>query len=231
MTAETATRETRARVPLVPASYVVLTREHDGRTEVALQLRRGTGFMDGWWACAAAGHVEAGESAVAAAVSEAREELGITVEPADLEPLTTMQRHSLTGLPVEQRADFFFRVRRWQGEPSLQEPDKAAELRWFALDALPDLLVPHERQVIEAMTAGEVPAVMQRGFDQRLTLVAAMGTNRVIGADGDMPWHLSEDLKRFKALTLGGTLIMGRGTWDSIGRALPGRGPLAAQLP
>ncbi|KNX39228.1 diacylglycerol kinase [Luteipulveratus halotolerans] len=64
---------------------------------------------------------------------------------------------------------------------------------------------------------------MQRGFEQRLTLVAAMGTNRVIGADGDMPWHLSDDLKRFKALTTGGTMIMGRGTWDSIGRALPGR--------
>jgi dihydrofolate reductase len=56
-----------------------------------------------------------------------------------------------------------------------------------------------------------------------LTLVAAMGRNRVIGRDGDMPWHFSEDLKHFKRTTLGGVMIMGRKTFDSIGRPLPGR--------
>ena len=45
----------------------------------------------------------------------------------------------------------------------------------------------------------------------------------VIGLDGDMPWRLSSDLRRFKKLTLGGTLVMGRKTYDSIGRPLPGR--------
>ena len=56
-----------------------------------------------------------------------------------------------------------------------------------------------------------------------LTLVAAMGSNRVIGLDGDMPWHFSEDLKHFKRTTMGGVMIMGRKTFDSIGRPLPGR--------
>ena len=56
-----------------------------------------------------------------------------------------------------------------------------------------------------------------------LTLVAAMGTNRVIGVDGDMPWHFSEDLRHFKSTTLGGVMVMGRKTFDSIGRPLPGR--------
>jgi dihydrofolate reductase len=56
-----------------------------------------------------------------------------------------------------------------------------------------------------------------------LTLVAAMGANRVIGRDGDMPWHFSEDLKHFKRTTIGGVMIMGRKTFDSIGRPLPGR--------
>ena len=56
-----------------------------------------------------------------------------------------------------------------------------------------------------------------------LTLVAAMGSNRVIGLDGDMPWHFSEDLKHFKRTTIGGVMIMGRKTFDSIGRPLPGR--------
>ena len=57
----------------------------------------------------------------------------------------------------------------------------------------------------------------------RITLVAALGRNHVIGRDGGMPWHLPEDLRRFKALTLGHPLVMGRRTFDSIGRPLPGR--------
>ena len=56
-----------------------------------------------------------------------------------------------------------------------------------------------------------------------VTLVAAMGRNRVIGLDGDMPWHFAEDLAHFKRTTMGGTMIMGRKTFDSIGRPLPGR--------
>jgi dihydrofolate reductase len=57
----------------------------------------------------------------------------------------------------------------------------------------------------------------------RITLVVAMARARVIGRDNGLPWHLSEDLKHFKALTLGKPVIMGRRTWESIGRALPGR--------
>lgn len=53
--------------------------------------------------------------------------------------------------------------------------------------------------------------------------VAAMASNRVIGADGQIPWHLPEDLRWFKELTTGGTLLMGRVTYESIGRPLPGR--------
>ena len=50
-----------------------------------------------------------------------------------------------------------------------------------------------------------------------------MSKNRVIGANGAIPWHLPEELKRFKSLTMGHHLIMGRKTWESIGRLLPGR--------
>lgn len=56
-----------------------------------------------------------------------------------------------------------------------------------------------------------------------IVLVAAMGGNRVIGADGGMPWHLPADLKHFKAVTLGHPVVMGRRTFESIGKALPGR--------
>jgi dihydrofolate reductase len=56
-----------------------------------------------------------------------------------------------------------------------------------------------------------------------INLIAAVAENRVIGAGNRLPWRLSADLKRFKALTMGHTLIMGRKTFDSIGRPLPGR--------
>lgn len=56
-----------------------------------------------------------------------------------------------------------------------------------------------------------------------VTLVAAVGANNVIGRDGDLPWQLPEDLKHFKALTLGHPMVMGRATFESIGRPLPGR--------
>jgi dihydrofolate reductase len=50
-----------------------------------------------------------------------------------------------------------------------------------------------------------------------------MARNRVIGRDGKLPWHHSADLRRFKALTMGHHIIMGRKTWESVGRPLPGR--------
>lgn len=56
-----------------------------------------------------------------------------------------------------------------------------------------------------------------------LALIAALADNRAIGIDNRLPWHLPADLKHFKALTLGKPIIMGRKTWDSLGRPLPGR--------
>ncbi|WP_176036893.1 dihydrofolate reductase [Brucella tritici] len=56
-----------------------------------------------------------------------------------------------------------------------------------------------------------------------VSIIVAAAENGVIGRDNDMPWRLSTDLKRFKALTLGKPVIMGRRTWESIGRPLPGR--------
>ena len=56
-----------------------------------------------------------------------------------------------------------------------------------------------------------------------ISLIVAASTNNVIGVDGDLPWRLSDDLKRFKRLTMGKPIVMGRRTWQSIGRALPGR--------
>jgi dihydrofolate reductase len=57
----------------------------------------------------------------------------------------------------------------------------------------------------------------------RLALIAAIGPNRVIGRAGNLPWHISEDLKRFKRLTTGSTVLMGRKTWESLAGPLPHR--------
>jgi dihydrofolate reductase len=56
-----------------------------------------------------------------------------------------------------------------------------------------------------------------------LSIIAAMTEDRVIGRNNKLPWHISEDLKRFKSITMGHPIIMGRRTFESIGRALPGR--------
>lgn len=78
------------RFMVVPSSYVFLLRESEGGTEVLLQWRQNTGYMDHHWAAAAAGHVEKGETASQAAQREATEEIGITDVALDF--VTSMQR-------------------------------------------------------------------------------------------------------------------------------------------
>ncbi len=148
------------RFRVVPAVYVYLRRDD----RVLLQRRAGTGFMDGRWA-AAAGHVEAGESVVRAAVREVREELGVHVSPGDLRPVTTMHRGQPGGPALEQRVDFFYEAVRWAGEPAIREAGKADGLGWFALGTLPEPVVPHELVVLRALRAGAVPAIVSYGFD------------------------------------------------------------------
>ncbi|KHL11965.1 ADP-ribose pyrophosphatase YjhB (NUDIX family) [Mumia flava] len=145
---------------LVPAAYVLLLRGHPGAEEVLLHLRQNTGYRDGHWALVA-GHVEAGETAREAAVREAAEEAGVVVDPVDLEPITVVHRIEVGGPPVEQRVDFFFATRRWSGAPSIREPQKAAEQRWFSVRALPEPGVPQERLVLDAYVRGRLQPLLE----------------------------------------------------------------------
>lgn len=63
----------------------------------------------------------------------------------------------------------------------------------------------------------------QTATTKSVTLIAAMARNRAIGFKGNMPWHLPGELRHFKQATMGKPIVMGRKTWESIGRALPGR--------
>ena len=56
-----------------------------------------------------------------------------------------------------------------------------------------------------------------------LSIIVAKSRNNVIGSEGSLPWHIPEDLKKFKSITMGKPIIMGRSTFESIGKALPGR--------
>lgn len=148
----------------MPAAYVVFLREGQNGAEVLLHLRQGTGYMDGHWATIA-GHVEAGESVLAAAVREASEEVGVEIAEADLVPLTVMQRTQNNDDPIEERVDFIFTCRLWIGEPRRAELDKSAALGWFPLSDLPSPVVPHELLVLERLASGQpVPLVIPYGF-------------------------------------------------------------------
>lgn len=142
---------------LIPAAHIFLT---DG-DQVLLQRRSGTDYYDGWWAASAAGHVEPGESASAAAARETAEELGVTV--GRLRPLTTVHRRGTSDRPAEQRVDFYFQAVEWDGDP--HPADGTAEaLAWFPLTALPERLVHHERHVLELFEAGSLPIITDFGF-------------------------------------------------------------------
>ncbi|MET4609863.1 8-oxo-dGTP diphosphatase [Rhodococcus sp. PvR044] len=153
------------RFQLVPAVYVLFRRHCGEREQVLLQLRDGTGYLDGHWAHAAAGHIELGESVVEAAVREVAEELGIAVDPADLVPLTTLHRQQSPGTDYkDHRVDFFLECRSWSHEPQLMEPDKAAALQWWHLDELPTPMVPHEAFVLEALHGDRLAPIHSIGF-------------------------------------------------------------------
>jgi len=149
------------RFVVVPAAYVFLLRDGTIGTEVLLQLRQNTGYMDDHWAAAAAGHVERGETAFDAAHREAAEEIAVTA--LELEFVTAMQR-TQHAEPIDERIDFFFTARHWSGEPRIVEPAKCADLRWCPLDALPEPVVPHELEVLRGLRSGTTTAYSTFGF-------------------------------------------------------------------
>ncbi|MFD0361764.1 NUDIX domain-containing protein [Nocardia sp. GCM10030253] len=119
--------------------------------QLLLSKRRSDDEFDGLWHLPA-GKLEAGESVAAAAVREAHEEIGIVIDPADLRLFHTA--HVISS-GREARLGLFFEVARWTGDPTNREPDKSYELRWFALDALPeDSIIRYPLAGIRAFSTG-----------------------------------------------------------------------------
>ena len=111
--------------------------------KVLLLRRLHTGYRDGEYSVPA-GHLDGGETVVAAGIREAREETGVHINGDELEFSSVMHRHE-----GDERVDFFLVASRWDGEPYNAEPGKCDDLSWFPLDLLPENIVPYVRRAIE----------------------------------------------------------------------------------
>jgi 8-oxo-dGTP pyrophosphatase MutT (NUDIX family) len=108
-----------------------------------LLIRRfNTGFADGQYSVPA-GHLDGGETVIAAAVREAQEEVGVHIKADCIHFSHVMHR-----LDGEERVDFFVQVSAWEGEPVNAEPDKCDDIRWVNVDDLPENTVPYIKQAL-----------------------------------------------------------------------------------
>jgi 8-oxo-dGTP diphosphatase len=115
--------------------------------EVLFGQRQNTGYEDGAWHLPS-GHLEAGESVMAALIREAKEEVGVIIEPYEVEFTHVMHNSSSGG-----RVAFFFTVHRWAGVPSNLEPAKCSGLRWFPLGNLPNHMIGYCRTALEHISS------------------------------------------------------------------------------
>jgi 8-oxo-dGTP diphosphatase len=123
--------------------HVLLIRDD----EVLLTQRRDPNpDFDGHWH-APSGKLDAAESVLDAAVREAAEEVGVVIDPADLDHVHTIH---VNGAGPEPRLGLFFAARHWIGEPTNREPGKCRAVCWFALDSLPERIIDYPATGITA---------------------------------------------------------------------------------
>jgi len=130
------------------AVFLVLTRTIEGKKEVLLQRRCNTGYMDGKYDMACSGHLEAGESLAMAVVREAKEEIGIEIEPHNLEPVAIIHPYK------ENYINVFFTAKKYNGIPKIMEKEKCDDLNWFEINNLPDNTIERIRNVLKNMKNG-----------------------------------------------------------------------------
>lgn len=135
---------TTERFKLLSAVHLFLIRD----SKVLLLRRFNTGYEDGKYSVIA-GHLEGDEEVKAAAIREAREEAGIEISPQDLQVVGAMHRKS-----DDERIDFFLTATSWSGEITNKEPDRCDQLAWFALDKLPDNVIPYVRRALDNYRRG-----------------------------------------------------------------------------
>jgi Uncharacterized conserved protein len=189
--------------PVVDVHLLVL----DG-DRILLGRRRDTGYADGEWQIMPSGHLDEGESVVDAVIREAKEELGLHVAPADIEPAHVLHHRNPGGTA---RVGFFFVARRPLGEPVNAEPHKCAELAWFPVDDLPADIVPYAAAGVRASLAGAAfslhgwrdpsPAelraeAVRAGYEELSVAVVAHRDDSVLVLSDDHSDRLPETLVR-----------------------------------
>jgi 8-oxo-dGTP diphosphatase len=113
-------------------------------------LRKGSGYFDGWYGLPV-GHVEADELPIKGLIREMHEELGMTIDPEHAHLVHTMYRRKDDHSP--NRADLFFVVDEWTGEPTICEPHKCDGLEWCTIDTLPQKTIPYVADALHAIRA------------------------------------------------------------------------------
>ena len=129
------------RFKIVPSVYLVLIKDN----KILLSRRYNTGYFDTYYSFPA-GHLDGGETLKQAMIRETSEEIGIPLGSDDLELVHTMNRKMVNN----ERVDFFFVAKQWQGEPKIIETDKCDSLDWFELDKLPENIIPYIKQAIDS---------------------------------------------------------------------------------
>lgn len=117
--------------------------------KVLLARRFNTGYHDGDYEVPS-GHMDGGETVRTAAAREALEEIGVTIEPDDLKVTHVMHRFGKN----YERIEFFLVASVWEGEPEVREPEECDDLQWFALDKLPQNMIPKSKFGLEQSLAG-----------------------------------------------------------------------------
>lgn len=125
------------------AVFLLLTREKDGVTQILLQERANTGYMDGKYETSCSGHLEKGESLAQAIIREAKEEIGIDIREKELKMVALIHPYQ------EDYLNVFFETKKYEGIPEIKEPEKCDDLRWFNVDKLPENIVVRTKNVLE----------------------------------------------------------------------------------
>lgn len=127
------------RYKLIASGYLILVRDEN----ILLSRRFQTGYEDGKYSLPA-GHMEEHETIREGTCREVQEEIGVILKPDNLDLVHVMHRKDW-----DERIDFFFTTKKWNGEPKNMEPDRCDDLAWFPLDQLPANTVPYIRAAIE----------------------------------------------------------------------------------
>lgn len=131
------------------AVFLMLIRENNGETEILLQKRKNTGYMDGKYDLSSSGHLEQNESLKQALVRETREEIGIEIKEEDLE-LVNIFHENQSDISTEYLM-ITFRTSKYVGTPTIMEPHKNEELLWVNINNIPENMIYSRKMMVDAI--------------------------------------------------------------------------------